>query len=221
MKTGERVEAEAKKLRFVLAFEGIVAGTDEAGRGPLAGPLVAAAAVLTKEQGRGLTERGLRDSKRMTPRKREEMFRTMREMGVAWEAQAAGLETIERLNILGASLWAMGRSVLKLPPVDLVVTDGPHGIPGLPYRQVPLTAADDLVPAVSAASVVAKVLRDRVMMVLDRLYPGYGFARHKGYPTREHRDAVRALGLSPVHRPAFCAGLTLPAGAAGEARVDG
>ena len=207
------------KLDFIQNFKGVAAGTDEAGRGPLAGPLVAAAALLTAEQCRELPELGLRDSKRMTPRKREAVFRAMCDMGVVWRAQAASVGTIARLNVLGASLWAMEKSVLKLPiPADFVVVDGPHPLPGLselnwedPYPfasplpcQIALTAADDLVPAVSAASVVAKVLRDRVMIALDRLYPRYGFARHKGYPTREHRDAVRAFGLSPVNRREFC-----------------
>jgi ribonuclease HII len=197
-------EPNFAKLDFIRKFEGVLAGTDEAGRGPLAGPLVAAAVVLTPEQGRILTELGLRDSKRMTPRRREAVFQAMRDMNVVWRAQAASVEAIERLNILGASLWAMERSVLKLPaPADLVVVDGPHPLIGI-SSQIALTAADDLVPAVSAASVAAKVLRDRIMTVLDRLYPRYGFAKHKGYPTQEHRDAVRALGLSPIHRRSFC-----------------
>jgi ribonuclease HII len=196
------------ELDFIRGFEGVVAGTDEAGRGPLAGPLVGAAAVLTAAQRDALLELGLRDSKRMTPRKREAVFGAMCGMGVVWRAQAASVGTIARLNVQGASLWAMEKSVLKLPAsADLVVVDGLHPLPGLRSRQIALVAADDLVPAVSAASVVAKVLRDHVMMVLDRLYPRYGFAKHKGYPTREHRDAVRAFGLSPVHRPSFCRGL--------------
>jgi ribonuclease HII len=188
---------------------------------------VGAAAILTAGQRRTLLELGLRDSKRMTFRKREEVFRAMCALGVVWRAQAASIGTIARLNVLGASLWAMEKSVLKLPAlVNLVVVDGSHPLPGLPEsnledrgsfifpnspdsaspfpRQIALAAADDLVPAVSAASVVAKVLRDRVMTALDRLYPRYGFAKHKGYPTREHRDAVRVFGLSPIHRREFC-----------------
>jgi ribonuclease HII len=218
---------DTSALDFIRNFEGVVAGTDEAGRGPLAGPLVGAAAVLTAEQCRALLKLGLRDSKRMTFRKREEVFRAMCALGVVWRAQAASVSTIARLNVLRASLWAMEKSVLKLPALaGLVVVDGPHPLPGLPESnldeqdsfilpnapalpgpfpgQIALTAADDLVPAVSAASVVAKVLRDRVMLALDRLYPRYGFARHKGYPTPEHRDAVRVFGLSPIHRREFC-----------------
>ena len=122
-------------------------------------------------------------------------------MDVIWRAQAAGVEAIARLNINRASLWAMGKSVQKLPmAVGLVVVDGLYELPGLAVPQIPLVAADDLVPSVSAASVIAKVLRDRVMIALDRLYPQYGFARHKGYPTEAHRNAVRTFGLSPVHR---------------------
>jgi ribonuclease HII len=225
---------DTSALDFIRNFEGVVAGADEAGRGPLAGPLVGAAAVLTAEQCRALLKLGLRDSKRMTFRQREAVFQAMCALGVVWRAQAASVGTIARLNVLRASLWAMEKSVLKLPvpALSLVVVDGPHPLPGLPESnlgdrgpfifpnasassdssalpslvpgQIALVAADDLVPAVSAASVVAKVLRDRVMLALDRLYPRYGFARHKGYPTPEHRDAVRVFGLSPVHRREFC-----------------
>lgn len=198
----------SEKLDFIERFGGVTAGADEAGRGPLAGPVVGAAAVLTKFQKNALAKLGLRDSKKISPGKRENLFLAMREMGVVWRAQAAGVEVIEKLNINGASLWAMGASVRrieKLPlTVELVVVDGPHEIPGLSLPQVPLTGADDLVLAVSAASVIAKVLRDRVMIALDRFYPQYGFARHKGYPTEEHRNAVRTFGLSPIHRALFC-----------------
>jgi len=198
-----------KKLKFIEQFDGVVAGTDEAGRGPLAGPVVAAAAILTERQREALIKLGLRDSKQMSPQRREELFHAMCEMGVMWRAQAAGVEMIAKLNINGASLWAMEKSVRKLPAVGLVVVDGLHELPGLTVLQAPLVSADDLVPAVSAASVVAKVLRDRVMIALDRFYPQYGFARHKGYPTEAHRNAVRAFGLSPVHRALFCRKLTM------------
>jgi ribonuclease HII len=194
-----------EKLRFLKTFVGTLAGTDEAGRGPLAGPVMAAAVVLTMTQEKELLKLGLRDSKQTTPRGREALFAKMTETGVVWRAQAASVAAIAELNINGASLQAMSRSVRKLPlPVDLVVVDGLFGLPGLSVGQVPLVGGDSLVPAVSAASIVAKVLRDRVMIVLDRLYPQYGFAQHKGYPTKAHRDAVRAFGLSPVHRVAFC-----------------
>ncbi|MDR2136992.1 MAG: ribonuclease HII [Synergistaceae bacterium] len=195
------------KLKFLEDFRkrGTVAGTDEAGRGPLAGPVMAAAVVLTDAQEKELLRLGLKDSKLMTPRRREALFLTMCEMGIPWRAQAAGVASIARLNVGRASLWAMEKSIRKLPPpIDLVVVDGLYKIPNLPFEQLPLVTADVLVPVVSAASVVAKVLRDRVMIVLDKLYPSYGFARHKGYPTKVHREAVRTFGLSPVHRASFC-----------------
>ena len=198
-----------KKLKFIEQFDGVTAGTDEAGRGPLAGPVVGAAVVLTKPQKEALLKLGLRDSKRMSSSSRESLFRAMCEMGVMWRAQAAGVEVIARLNINAASLWAMGKSVRKLPmAIELVVVDGLYRLPGLAVSQTSLVAADDLVPSVSAASVVAKVLRDRVMIALDRLYPQYGFARHKGYPTEAHRNAIRTFGLSSLHRALFCRKLT-------------
>jgi ribonuclease HII len=166
-----------------------------------------AAAILTRNQEQTLLLMGLKDSKKMTAEKREAVFRAMNEMGVVWRAQSGSVEEIAKFNIAVASLRVMGRSVRRLPvPVDLVVVDGLFKIPGLlcGCGQLSLVAADSLIPAVSAASVVAKVLRDRVMTALDRLYPGYGFARHKGYPTQEHREAIRAFGLSPLHRVAFC-----------------
>ncbi len=188
---------------------GAIVGTDEAGRGPLAGPVVAAAVSLTPVQEEALLSLGLRDSKKLTPRGRERLWDAMAELGVAWRAQAAGMARIDRDNVSRASLWAMGRSVLRLWPLlarepECVVVDGILAIPDLPFPQWPLVAADDIIPAVSAASVVAKVLRDRAMTALDRLWPDYGFARHKGYPTAMHREAVARLGLSPVHRESFC-----------------
>lgn len=192
---------DEKKLNFIKQFDGVMAGTDEAGRGPLAGPVVGAAVILTEHQEKILLNMGLKDSKRITSNKREALFRTMCEIGVVWRAQAASIERIAKLNINAASLWAMGKSVRKLPlAVNLVVVDGLYELPDLTVPQIPLVDADDLVPSVSAASVVAKVLRDRVMIVVDRFYPQYGFARHKGYPTEAHKDAIQAFGLSPVHR---------------------
>ncbi len=182
----------------------IVAGTDEAGRGPLAGPVVAAAAVLNSCQMRELMRLGLRDSKRLSPRRREALFDAMGALGVIWRAQAASPARIDRDNILQASLWAMRRSVLALPgSPDLVVVDGIVEIPALPLPQRALPRGDDRVPCVAAASVVAKVLRDRIMDRLDRLFPEYGFRAHKGYPTAAHRRALAQYGPSPVHRRSF------------------
>jgi len=182
----------------------IVAGTDEAGRGPLAGPVVAAAVTLNLFQMRELMRLGLRDSKRLSHRRRETIFASLGTLGVVWRAQAASPARIDRDNILQASLWAMGRAVLALPErPHLVVVDGTVEIPGLPLPQRALPRGDDRVLCVAAASVVAKVLRDRIMDRLDRLFPEYGFRAHKGYPTAAHRRALAQYGPSPVHRRSF------------------
>ncbi|HPF83783.1 Ribonuclease HII [bioreactor metagenome] len=187
-----------------LSRWGRIAGADEAGRGPLAGPVVAAAAVLTPAQEEELLSLGLTDSKKLTPRRREFLFERMLFLKVRWRAQAASPARIDGMNILRASLWAMGRSVEKLPPCfDTVIVDGTFPLPGLSCPQVPLPKADSLIPAAAAASVAAKVLRDRIMDILDGLYPGYGFKKNKGYPTVAHRKALEALGPSAVHRAGF------------------
>lgn len=182
----------------------IIAGTDEAGRGPLAGPVVAAAALLTTEQRAMLLEMGLRDSKKLTESKREILFEKICEFGVVWAAQAASPRRIDAINILQASLWCMKRSVerLSVRPA-LVLVDGNKPIPSLSVRQKCVIKGDDRVPAIAAASVIAKVLRDRAMLALDRVYPDYGFAAHKGYPSARHRDILLKIGPSPVHRLSF------------------
>ncbi len=188
-----------------MTFLPVLAGVDEAGRGPFAGPVVAAAVILTAEQSRILKEQGLRDSKKMTALRREKVFSSMVNMKVLWAAQAASVEMIDRINILNATLWAMKKAVDRLPGsmFDGVIVDGDKEIPGLTVPQQVIPKGDDLYPQISAASVVAKVLRDRVMTVLDGLYPEYGFSSHKGYGTKAHREAMNSLGLSPVHRKSF------------------
>ncbi len=182
----------------------MIAGVDEAGRGPLAGPVVAAAVVLTEIQKNTLLNMGLTDSKKLSPKKREKIMAAMLDMDVIWRAKAASHLRIDRMNILQATLWAMGKAVEGLPCIfSRVIVDGTFEIPHLPFVQEALPRADILVPEVAAASVFAKVLRDRVMVVLDRLYPGYGFAKHKGYPTKDHTEALIRLGSSSVHRLSF------------------
>ncbi len=182
-----------------------IAGVDEAGRGPLAGPVVAAAVILTTEQRRILVGMGLDDSKRLSPAKREKLFGAMEELGVCWKAQAASPALIDKLNILEATLWAMRACVMALrPEAEFVVVDGNQVIKGIPVCQKALPRADSLVPAVAAASVVAKVLRDRVMERLACRFPGYGFDVHKGYPTVAHRQALKRLGPCEIHRISFC-----------------
>ena len=183
----------------------IVAGVDEAGRGPIAGPVVAAAVVLTPPQFRVLLSEGLSDSKKISAKARERIFSRIGELGVIWGAQAASNLKIDKMNILNATLWAMERAIdrLSIQP-DLIIVDGNSYIPTLNReRQRVMPRADGRVPAVMAASIVAKVLRDRVMTSLHRIFPDYGFASHKGYPTAAHRLAVEILGSSPVHRLSF------------------
>ncbi len=183
----------------------VLAGVDEAGRGPFAGPVVASAVILTADQAQALVAQGLRDSKKMTPLRREKVFSAMMEMKVLWAAQAASVERIDRINILNATLWAMGSAIHRLPGAlfDGVIVDGDREIPGLKVPQQVVPKGDDLYPQISAASVIAKVLRDRIMVTLDGLYPGYGFASHKGYGTKAHREAMESLGPSPIHRKSF------------------
>ena len=200
---------EAIEQLTKLSERGAVIGTDEAGRGALAGPVVAAAVYLTSEQEKILTRYKLRDSKRLTPKSREKLFSVMNEIGVFWRASMGSVSRIERDNILQASLWAMGQSVNKLvkkfhvSPACIIV-DGTERIPHLNFLQWSLIRADDLIPVVSAASIVAKVIRDRLMIILDSKFPAYNFAKNKGYPTQEHRERIKLIGLSSVHRKSFC-----------------
>ncbi len=183
----------------------VFAGVDEAGRGPMAGPVVVAAAILTGEQAEALVSLGLRDSKKMTPRRREMVFGAIKDMGVLWRAQVASVERIDRMNILHATLWAMKKAVERLPRkfFDGVLVDGDKEIPALSLPQQVCPGGDDRYPQISAASVIAKVLRDGLMVALDKRYPEYGLAQHKGYGTRAHRRALELYGMTPIHRQSF------------------
>ena len=200
---------EANELFRELTKRGPVIGTDEAGRGSLAGPVVAAAVYLTPEQEEKLLSLKLRDSKRITPAVRERLFEAMKELGVLWRAYSGSVERIDRDNVLRASLWAMEQCVnkaaskLEREPACVIV-DGTERIPGLKFPQWTLIKADNLIPVVSAASIVAKVIRDRLMIKLDAKYPGYNFVQNKGYPTKFHMEAVREKGMSEIHRRTFC-----------------
>ena len=182
----------------------LVAGVDEAGRGPIAGPVMTAAVMLTPPQVKTLRGEGLNDSKKLTSANREKLFARMKELGVVWTAQGASHKRIDATNILSATLWAMRKAVLALPETPgVAVVDGLIPIPGLPCAQMTLARADSRVPAVMAASVVAKVLRDRIMRDFHRLYPEYEFDKHKGYPTARHRAILAMNGPSPIHRMSF------------------
>ena len=200
---------EADELLAQLRKRGPVIGTDEAGRGALAGPVLAASVYLTPKQEKKLIAMKLRDSKKLTANGREELFNAMNDLGVLWEAHSGTIARIERDNILQASLWTMGESAKKLAarldtPPSCVVVDGTERIPKLKIPQWTLIEADKLVPVVSAASIIAKVLRDRLMIEMSPKYPGYDFAKNKGYPTMQHIEAVNKLGISKAHRPYFC-----------------
>ena len=199
---------DAISLFGELKTRGLIIGTDEAGRGSLAGPVVAAAVYLTDEQEESLTAMGLKDSKRVSPNGREKLFSAMNEAGVIWRAYMADNFQVDRDNVLNAALWAMGEAVTRvarnLTGNIACVVDGNERIPELDIKQWVLIRADDLIPCVSAASVVAKVIRDRLMAILSERYPGYELERNKGYPTQRHINALRGLGLSEIHRKTFC-----------------
>jgi ribonuclease HII len=181
-----------------VRFE-VVAGVDEAGRGPLAGPVVAAAVVLAPDRFIG----GLADSKALTPARREALAEEIEANAVAWSVGRAEVEEIDSINILQASLLAMRRAVLALRVApEKVLVDG-NCCPDLECVVQAIVGGDACIPAISAASILAKVTRDREMEQLHRLYPCYGFDRHKGYPTAAHLAALTKYGPSPLHRKTF------------------
>ena len=185
--------------------EPFLIGVDEAGRGPLAGPVVAAAVRLSKNKSGPLE--GARDSKKLAAARRERLYMLIREHADAVSVAWAHPDRIDRDNILQASLAAMARAAMRASRNGpaLLLVDGPFPVPALPreLRQKPLIKGDDRSLAVACASIVAKVVRDRWMRRLSRRYPGFGFERHKGYPTAEHVAALREMGPSKAHRRSF------------------
>ena len=178
---------------------GPIAGTDEAGRGCLAGPVVAGAVVLPA----GWCPAGLDDSKRLTALRRDVLYDAIVEGALCWGAFAVSPRRIDEINILRASLEAMAGAVALLRRVPgVVLVDGVHA-PALPMPSRCLVGGDGRSAAIAAASIVAKVVRDRLMVEMDRRWPGYGFAGHKGYGAPEHLEALRTLGPSPIHRRTF------------------
>jgi len=176
-----------------------IAGVDEAGRGPLAGPVVVAAVILHPDR----PIDGLRDSKKVDAARRESLYERIREYAVAWSAVAVSAAEIDRLNILQATLVGMQRAVEGLLPAPrLALVDG-NRAPSLACAVQTLVGGDGLEPAISAASIVAKVTRDRFMVELHDQFPGYGFDRHKGYPTADHLERLAELGPCVQHRRSF------------------
>ena len=174
-------------------------GIDEVGRGPLAGPVVAAAVVL----GTGYSWSELKDSKKLTEKKREQLCQEIKQHALAWSLGRCEAEEIDEYNIFNASLLAMKRAFMALPlEVDLALVDGKFS-PQLSIPSYAVIKGDQYVPAISAASIVAKVTRDEEMYEMHEAYPDYGFAKHKGYPTAYHVDALKQHGPCCHHRKSF------------------
>ena len=183
----------------VLIPDGRVAGVDEAGRGPLAGPVVAGAVILDPHN----PIDGLQDSKRLTAARREVLYVQIQEKALAWAVAAADVGEIDRINILQATMLAMQRAVEALQPTaQYALIDG-NRCPVLACPAQAIVKGDSRVAAISAASIMAKVTRDREMLSLDLQYPGYGLARHKGYPSKAHIEALENLGVTPIHRLSY------------------
>lgn len=190
---------QAEQVAFSFDMPGLIAGVDEAGRGPLAGPVVAAAVILDDLH----PIKGLNDSKKLTALRREKLFDEIRAKALCCSIAQASVEEIDALNILQATLLAMRRAVdgLRLKPAKVLV-DG-NRLPVLDVLAEAIVGGDALVPSISAASILAKVTRDRWCAELDAQYPQYGFSGHKGYGTAEHLAALKAHGACPQHRKSF------------------
>lgn len=177
----------------------LIAGVDEAGRGPLAGPVFAAAVILNPIR----PICGLMDSKMLSEKRREALFPIIQENALAFAISRAEVEEIDELNILQATLLAMRRAICALSLVpEHVLIDGDH-LPKISHNAETVINGDQLIPTISAASILAKVSRDRVMLEYAKIYPQYGFAEHKGYGTKKHLVALKQFGASPIHRMSF------------------
>ncbi len=185
---------------FISRYQGhLFAGVDEVGRGPLAGDVVAAAVILDPSK----PIEGLDDSKKLTEKKREALFPIIQQNALSWCVARASVQEIDEINILHASLLAMKRAVegLQIQP-EHVLVDG-NRVPQWHYPAEAVVKGDSRVKAIAAASILAKVVRDREMVAFDQQYPGYGFAGHKGYPTKVHMEALEKLGVTAIHRLSF------------------
>ncbi len=203
--TGEKLEKELARLEAMKEYEytyqacAHICGIDEAGRGPLAGPVVAAAVVLPKD----CRILYLNDSKKLSEKKRDLLFDQIREKAVAYGIGMAGPGRVDEINILRATYEAMRQAVEKLGIVPDILLNDAVTIPGLDITQVPIVKGDAKSVSIAAASILAKVTRDRMMAEYDKQYPVYGFAKHKGYGTAAHIEALRRHGPCPIHRMTF------------------
>lgn len=188
------------KPRSTTKSPELLCGVDEVGRGPLAGPVVTAAVILDTAN----PIDGLADSKKLTEKKRERLFDEIREKAICWHIARAEVDEIDTLNILHATMLAMTRAVDGLATIpNEILIDGNRVPDPLKGRATAVIGGDDLHACISAASILAKVTRDREMVAMEASYPGYGFDRHKGYPTKVHMQALDALGVTPIHRRSF------------------
>ncbi len=201
----EKLEAERKRLDAMRSYEreyaryGLVCGIDEAGRGPLAGPVVAGAVILPED----CEILYLNDSKQLSAKRREELFDEIREKAVAWGIGMASPARIDEINILQATYEAMRQAVGALDPAPQILLNDAVRIPGIELPQVPIIKGDAKSLSIAAASVLAKVTRDRLMVEYDKVMPEYGFAAHKGYGSAAHIEALKKYGPSPIHRRTF------------------
>ena len=202
---GERLEKELNRLEEMCRYEkehedcALICGIDEAGRGPLAGPVVAGAVILPKNS-RILY---LNDSKKLSEKRREELFVRIQKEALAWSVGIAGPERIDEINILQATYEAMREALAGLSVAPGVLLNDAVTIPGVSIPQVPIIKGDAKSLSIAAASILAKVTRDRMMEEYGNVFPGYGFEKHKGYPTKRHYEFLRKYGPCPIHRRTF------------------
>ncbi len=203
--TGEKLEKELARLEAMKEYEytyeacSCICGIDEAGRGPLAGPVVAAAVVLPRD----CRILYLNDSKKLSEKKRDMLFDEIKEKAAAYGIGMASPERIDQINILQATYEAMRQAVGRLEVIPDILLNDAVTIPGLDMMQIPIVKGDAKSVSIAAASILAKVTRDRMMEEYDKLYPEYGFAKHKGYGTAAHIQALRSYGPCPIHRRTF------------------
>jgi ribonuclease HII len=201
-------EQEIKRLKNMLEIENrlyekgynYICGVDEAGRGPLCGPVVAAAVILKKDS----VIEGVNDSKKLSEKKREKLYDDIMQNAVAVGVGISSVDVIEKVNILNATKQAMIEAInnLKIDP-DYALIDGNQPIDiSIPFETV--VSGDSKSESIAAASIIAKVTRDRMLIEYDKTYPEYGFAKHKGYGTKAHIEAIKEHGITPIHRPSFC-----------------
>ncbi len=194
----ERIDGLWKYERQYAQYTSIC-GIDEAGRGPLAGPVVAGAVIFPKD----CDILYINDSKQLSPAKREELYDVIREKAITYGIGIVGPERIDEINILQATYEAMRQAVKQLNPTPALLLNDAVTIPGIDLPQVPIIKGDAKSVSIGAASILAKVTRDRIMVQYDAQYPAYGFAKHKGYGSKEHIAALQTYGPSPIHRRTF------------------